>query len=337
VVRLFGCSRREALLSIAFAIVPAALTLAGHRHAWLAVFGAMLLPIAFASLALQLARVLCGARFRWSVAWAVLLAALAAGTAAGLAFYQQVMAAFALPGISDARVLFASFGVGALATGVPLWHAQGQATARQVAELRQAALVSELKALQAQIEPHFLYNTLANARFLARREPEKGAQMIEHLIGYLQGALPDMRADTSTVGREFQLAEHYLALMAIRFGDRLRYHVSQPPELASLPLPPLMLMTLVENAVKHGVEPQPGQVRVNLSVCVREDELLLTVEDDGPGPGQAGAGSGVGLANLRARLASIYDGAAHFDLSRAAGGMTTARLTLPLNRHPVPA
>jgi sensor histidine kinase YesM len=260
----------------------------------------------------------------------VLLVALAAGAAAGLDVYQHLMAMFALPGMADARVLAASFGVGALAMGVPLWHAQGQATTRQVAELRQAALMSELKTLQAQVEPHFLYNTLANARYLARREPEKGAQMLEHLIGYLHGALPDMRANMSTLGREFQLADHYLALMAIRFGERLRYRAECPPELAPLPMPPLLLMTLVENAVMHGVEPQPGLVSVTLAAAARgDDEIVVTVTDDGAGLEPSGSGGGVGLANLRARLASMYGDAAGFTLARGADGHTEARLRLP--------
>ncbi|MGZ5201656.1 MAG: sensor histidine kinase [Telluria sp.] len=332
VARLFGCGRREYLATVALVAAPAALAWVGERYGWLALFCAILLPIALASPVLLLARALLGSHFRWSAAWAVLLVALAAGAAAGLGVYQHLMAMFALPGMADARVLAASFGVGALAMGVPLWHAQGQATARQVAELRQAALVSELKTLQAQVEPHFLYNTLANARYLARRDPEKGAQMLEHLIGYLHGALPDMRADMSTLGREFQLADHYLALMAIRFGERLRYRAVCPPELAALPIPPLMLMTLVENAVKHGVEPQPGLVSVRLSASVRDDGLVVTVADDGAGPGRSAGGGGVGLANVRARLASMYGAAASFTLGRGVEGLTEARLVLPLNR-----
>jgi signal transduction histidine kinase len=332
VARLFGCSRREFVASLGLVAAPAALAWTTHRYGWLALFGAMLLPIAFASLALLLARALLRSYFRWCAAWAVLLAGLAAGAAAGLFVYQLAMTLFGLPGMAEARVLAASFGAGALAMGVPLWHAQGQATARQVAELRQAALVSELKALQAQIEPHFLYNTLANARYLARRDPDKGAQMLEHLIGYLHGALPDMRANMSTLGREFELADHFLALMAIRFGERLRYRAVCPPELAALPMPPLMLMTLVENAVKHGVEPQPGQVSVSLAASVKDNALLLIVADDGIGPVPSAGGSGVGLANLRARLASMYGDAATFSLARGVDGLTEARLFLPMNR-----
>jgi hypothetical protein len=336
--RLFGCSRREGLASLAFVVVPVSLAWGGQRYTWLGLFGAILLPIAFASLALLLARAALGQRFGWPAAWTVLLAALLPGSWFGLLACQRWMSVFGVHGMADAKVFAASFGVAALATGVPLWHAQGQARAQHVAGLRQAALVAEMKALQAQVEPHFLYNTLANTRYLARRDPDKAAQMLEHLIGYLHGAMPDMRATTSTLGREFQLADHYLALMGIRFGERLRYRVDCPPELADTPMPPLMLMTLVENAVKHGLEPQPGPVSITLSANMAGDALQLAVLDDGAGLIKikaAAPDAGVGLSNLRERLSAMYGHMASFTLSRGQDGLTEARLVLPLNRIPI--
>jgi hypothetical protein len=334
--RLFGCTLREGLASLAFVVVPVSLAWGGQRYTWLGLFGAILLPIAFASLALLLARAMLGPRFGWPAAWLVLLAALLAGAALGLEAYLHWMSMFGLLGMADAKVFAASLGVSALLMGVPLWHAQGQARAQHVAGLRQAALVAEMKALQAQVEPHFLYNTLANTRYLTRRDPDKAARMLEHLIGYLHGALPDMRATTSTLGREFQLADHYLALMAIRFGDRLRYRVDCPPALADAPMPPLMLMTLVENAVKHGLEPQPGPVEITLSATHAGAALQVAVRDDGAGLGKAAApDAGVGLSNLRERLAAMYGRKASFTLSRAPEGTTEARLMLPLERIPV--
>lgn len=334
--RLFACSLREAPASLALVALPMALAWAWHRHAWVGLFGAILLPIGLASFALPLAGRLLGRHLRWPAAWIVLLAALLAGASVGLAAYQHWMNAMLLRPMADARVFAASFGVAALAMGVPLWHAQGQARARHLAGLRQAALVAEMKALQAQVEPHFLYNTLANTRYLARRDPDKAAEMIEHLIGYLHGALPDMRAAASTLGREFELAGHYLALIAIRFGDRLHYRADCPRELADLPVPPLMLMTLVENAVKHGLEPKPGPVSITLDARRDGDSLRVAVRDDGAGLA-GGAADGVGLANLRERLSAMYGNAARFDLSRSAAGGTEACLVLPLNRIPVQA
>jgi LytS/YehU family sensor histidine kinase len=154
--------------------------------------------------------------------------------------------------------------------------------------------------------------------------------MLEHLIAYLHGALPDMRSQASTLGREFDLAGHYLALMAIRFGERLRYRLDCPSALAGLQLPPLLLMTLVENAVKHGVERKPGQVEVALEARRSGDALRVVVSDDGAGLGGAVLGSGVGLRNLRQRLAALYGGRAQFDLRRTPAGMTEAVLTLPV-------
>jgi signal transduction histidine kinase len=326
--RLFGCNLREGLASLAVVALPAAATWFQQRHAWLGLFGAILLPILFASLALLAAQALLGPYFGWPAAWLVLLAGLVAGAALGFAAYQHWMAALQLRPMADARLLASSFGVAALATGVPLWRAQGQARAQHLADLRQAALVAEMKALQAQVEPHFLYNTLANTRYLARRDPDKAAEMLEHLIAYLHGALPDMRASSSTLGRECELADHYLALMAIRFGDRLHYRVDCAPELAEVAMPPLMLMTLVENAVKHGLEPQPGPVSITLAASRQDGALHLTVADDGAGLAAAKQGEGVGLRNLRERLAA-YGPAARFTLSRSAAGVTEARLVLP--------
>jgi signal transduction histidine kinase len=334
--RLFGCSLREGLGSVAFVVAPVSLAWGAQRYTWLGLFCAILLPIALASLALLLAQRAFGRRFGWPAAWMVLLAALLAGAALGLEAYRFGMSLAGMRGMADAKVFAASIGTSALALGVPLWHAQGQARAQHLAGLRQAALVAEMKALQAQVEPHFLYNTLANTRYLTRRDPEKAARMLEHLIGYLHGALPDMRADSSTLGREFELADHYLALMAIRFGERLRYRVDCPHALADAPVPPLMLMTLVENAVKHGLEPQPGAVSITLAAHRIDDRLELTVRDDGAGLDQAASpGAGVGLSNLRQRLAAMYGHQAGFTLARAQDGLTEARLVLPLDRIPV--
>jgi signal transduction histidine kinase len=335
VQRLFGCTWREGLGSMTLVATPIVLAWFAQRPGWIGLFLALLLPILSGSLALLAARALLGPGFRWTVAWLVLLAALAVGAAFGLAGYQRWMSVVGLPPMADAKVVAASFGVAALAMGVPLWHAHSQARMRQLAALRHAALMAELKALQAQVEPHFLFNTLANTRYLARRDPDKAVQMLEHLIGYLHGALPDMRAATSTLGREVQLAEHYLALMAIRFGERLTCRVDCPPELAQSTMPPLMLMTLVENAIKHGVEPQPGAVSVCLSARRRAEALVVSVTDDGAGLAQAAAAEGVGLSNLRERLAAMYGAAGSFELLRTEAGLTEARLSLPLEPHPV--
>ncbi|MGB9109545.1 MAG: histidine kinase, partial [Telluria sp.] len=260
--RLYGCSMRQALCSLALLGAFAAGAAWLQRYSLVGLFAAVLGPMLLACAVLLLgARLFC-ARFGWAVAWSALLLAGAAGSLAMPAMYHAWMRWHGRPGLPDLQVLACAFGVSVLTLALPLWHAQVRARAQQLAGLRHAVLAAELKALQAQVEPHFLYNTLANTRYLARRDPERAAQMLEHLIAYLHSALPDMRSQASTLGREFDLAGHYLALMAIRFGERLQVRIDCPAALAAMPVPPLLLMTLVENAVKHGVERKPGPVCV---------------------------------------------------------------------------
>lgn len=293
-----------------------------RRFAWLGLFGAIMLPLLLASSLLPLARGGIGR-------WACLLTANAVGTAVALLLYHAWSAAMASGRLPDLQLLACAFGISTAILGLPLWHGQVRERAAQMAALRHAALAAELKALQAQVEPHFLYNTLANARYLARNDPERAAQMLEHLIAYLHSALPDLRAEASTVGRECELAGHYLALMQVRFGERLLYMVDCPAALASMPMPPLLLMTLVENAVQHGVEPQPGAVAVSVEVGQLGEGVQICVSDDGAGIGQVVLGSGVGLRNLRARLQALYGGRATFQLAARAGGGADAVLVLP--------
>ena len=127
-----------------------------------------------------------------------------------------------------------------------------------------AALQAKLSALQAQVEPHFLFNTLANLKYLMRTEPAAALTMLDHLTDYLHSALPDLRAVSSTVGRELDLAQAYLSIMQIRMGERLRFAIEASDAVRALPMPPAMLISLLENAVKHGLEgwPHPGTVRI---------------------------------------------------------------------------
>jgi hypothetical protein len=326
---LYGCGTRQGLCSLAVlcAFVAGAAWL--QRYSLIGLFAAILGPMLLACAAMLLGARLAAPRFGWTAAWSALVLACAAGALAMLVPYHAWMRAQGQLGLPDLQVLACAFGVSVLALGLPLWQAQVRAHAQQLAGLRHAVLAAELKALQAQVEPHFLYNTLANTRYLARHDPERAAQMLEHLIAYLHSALPDMRSQDSTLGREFDLAGHYLALMAIRFGERLRYRLDCPEVLAGMPVPPLLLMTLVENAVKHGVERKPGPVCVTLDVQRAGEAVTIVVGDDGAGLGDTVIGSGVGLRNLRQRIAALYGDAAGFDLRRTPAGVTEAVLTLP--------
>jgi signal transduction histidine kinase len=326
--RVAGCSGRQGAVSAALVAAVGLLAWQQQAHQWLGLYFILLAPLLAVGLAAQASRLL--PRLGWGVIWCVVLALIAGSSVLALPAYRAWASLHAFPGLRDNLVLACVTGFGLLALALPLWHAQSQVAALRVASLEQAALTAELKALQAQIEPHFLYNTLANTRYLVRHDAEKALRMLDHLIAYLRSALPDMRSSGSTLGREFELAEHYLALMAIRFGERLSYQLDCSDELKAATMPPLMLMSLVENAVQHGVEPMPGPVRISLWASAADGRLRVLVADDGAGIASNSLGSGVGLSNLRARLQAQYGTAAGFALRIEAGHATQAELTLPL-------
>lgn len=202
-------------------------------------------------------------------------------------------------------------------------------TARRAQELERAALHARLSALQAQVEPHFLFNTLANLKYLIRTDPERAQGMLDSLVGYLQSALHDMRAVSSTLGRELALARNYLSLMSVRMGPRLRFRIDAPDDLLAVPMPPAMLISLVENAVKHGLERATRPGTVTIAARTEGGALQLLVNDDGVGFTDQ-AGQGFGLSNIHERLALLYGGAASLTVSGAAEGGVEAVLTLPL-------
>jgi signal transduction histidine kinase len=188
-------------------------------------------------------------------------------------------------------------------------HAAVLEAARRERELERTSLQARLSALQAQVEPHFLFNTLANLKYLIRTDQQAAQDMLDHLVGYLQNALPDMRSVSSTLGREIDLVSDYLAVMRIRMGERLRFGVAVDEDLRSLRFPPAMLISLVENAVKHGLEraSRPGLITIGARCESKGDGELLSVSvaDDGVGLTEQ-AGQGTGLANIAERLMLLY-------------------------------
>jgi len=183
------------------------------------------------------------------------------------------------------------------------------------AALEQQTLQARLKTLEAQIEPHFLFNTLANVRRLYETDAAAGEAMLERLMRYLQVALPSMRGDRSPLAREAQLIESYLELQQVRMGRRLAFSVDIAPALHAIEVPPMMLLTLVENSIKHGLAPQREGGRVDVGARLQGGELTLEVSDTGRGFGGDTAGGGTGLANIRARLAAMFGHAAEFTLA----------------------
>ncbi len=193
--------------------------------------------------------------------------------------------------------------------------------------LARQSLQAELKLLQAQVEPHFLFNTLANLRYLVQVNSPDALLMLDHLIRYLRTALPEIRAEGSTFAREAELARAYLEIMRIRMGGALEFTIEVPPDLCAHTFPPLMLITLVENAVKHGITPE-GRGRIAIRVR-RDGELLkVEVEDDGRGLAEP-IGRGVGLANIRERLAALFGARARLALAGRDTAGTLATIEVP--------
>ena len=190
-------------------------------------------------------------------------------------------------------------------------------------------LQARLSALQAQIEPHFLFNTLANVRRLYETAPSRGREMLSCLIDYLRAALPSMRSTSSTLGRELDLARSFLTILQMRMGERLQFAIAAEASLLEAPMPPMVLPTLVENAIKHGLGPLPEGGRIDIRARRSGDDLEIEVRDTGVGF-TASKGSGVGLANTRSRLAGLYGARASLKLAAAAPRGVVATLRLPL-------
>ena len=197
---------------------------------------------------------------------------------------------------------------------------------RREAELR-------LSVLAAQVEPHFLFNTLAGVRSAIATDPQRASEMVDRLVDYLRATIPHLRSDggvQATLGAQLDIVRAYLGLMAARL-PRLQWQVRSPPELLAARCPPLMLISLAENAVKHGVERKIGPARIEVQAGRDEQgRLLVTVADDGPGFDASGSGGGIGLANIRERLAQLHPGEAELLLKARPEGGVLAGIAIPL-------
>ena len=197
--------------------------------------------------------------------------------------------------------------------------------------LSKQAIEAELKLMQAQVEPHFLFNTLASVQYLVETDPKQAGVLLGHLIGYLRAALPQLRARSSTLAREMTLAEAYLNILKMRIGPRLGFTIDLPAELRDHPFPPNLLISLVENAIKHGIEPSADGGSVDVAAAHAGDSVVVTVTDTGATATavNTSGGQGVGLANIRERLAALYGTRGRFTLEPASPRGTRATLSLP--------
>jgi len=194
--------------------------------------------------------------------------------------------------------------------------AQQERLARQLTDAR-------LKLLQAQVEPHFLFNTLASVQQLADARAPEAAALVSQLITFLRSGLSGLREESSTLQREFRMVDAYLAIMKTRMDSRLVYRLELPADLASQPVPPAMLISLVENAIKHGLEPYPPGGEIVITASAPSGQLRVVVADNGRGmearvavnsmKADSHEGGGLGLANIRERLAALYGASASLE------------------------
>lgn len=227
-------------------------------------------------------------------------------------------------------------------TNLETAEAISRAISRRVAERRRMEQVSvretvtekeltvaKLSLLHAQVEPHFLYNTLASAQLLTRSDPARADEMLGNLIMYLRHSLPRTEDVASTLGEELARARAYLDILKIRMGPSLNLSIDVPEPLLAVPFPPMMLQTLVENAIKHGLETKPGGGTVWILARTTEQGVAVTVADDGRGFSAEGGGTGIGLRNVRERLRLAYGSAASFAIVSNFPSGVAATITVP--------
>jgi signal transduction histidine kinase len=271
-----------------------------------------------------------------ALAAAVLLGAIAYGLAF---FYTQppnvLKAAAGRQGLFILAYSSRAFLYGGLATALLYLFVREREDARALhaarlekVSLDRQTIEARLTALQAQIEPHFLFNTLANIKLLYETESSLAKPLIHDLAAYLRTALPRMRDMRSSLARELELAQSYLRVLKVRMDERLKVVIDVPVDLREATLPPMMLLTLVENAIKHGLASLPQGGTITIRAERLGERLRVSVVDDGIGFPK-GFGAGVGLANTRARLAALYGDEGSLTLGANPRGGVIAEIELP--------
>ncbi|HEY6645048.1 sensor histidine kinase [Povalibacter sp.] len=214
--------------------------------------------------------------------------------------------------------------------------AREQALAFQLerSQLEHSALDARMRLLQAQVEPHFLFNTLANVQALVDSGSPHASRVLASLIAYLRAAVPRMHAPSSTLDHELQLVRAYLDVMQMRIPDRLQFSLRVDPTARDLSCPPMTLLTLVENAVRHGIDPSEEGGRIDIDVLLRADRCIIRVSDTGVGLQSNSDGLGTGLSTLRERLRLAYGGNAQLRLHAVEPHGVCAELDLPASENP---
>ena len=279
---------------------------------------------------------------RWMPAWtwpvvAVALAALPATLLIYLLTLKGDLAALAHParlwGIAFIAASGLALGLMA-AIGAGVRERLAQARSRELefelerSRLEKQAVDARLALLQAQVEPHFLFNTLANVQALVEAGSPRAAEVLNSLIAYLRAALPRLHDGPATLAQELGLVRAYLELMRMRMPDRLQFVIDADPSLLQRAFPPMALLTLVENAVRHGIDPLEQGGRIEVRACRQAGHWLLVVDDDGAGLDPRRA-PGTGLANLRERLSGFFGAGAALQLEERSPRGLSARIVVP--------
>lgn len=196
-------------------------------------------------------------------------------------------------------------------------------------QLERNALDARLRLLQAQVEPHFLFNTLANVQALVDAGSPHASRVLASLIAYLRAAVPRMHDPSTTLEQELHLVRAYLDVMQMRIPDRLQFSLRVDPAAKNLPCPPMTVLTLVENSVRHGIDPSEEGGRIDIDVLLRNDRCIIRVSDTGVGLQTSSDGLGTGLSTLRERLRLAYGGSAQLRLLAVEPHGVCAELDLP--------
>lgn len=280
--------------------------------------------------------------------WPLMLLILIVGTALGVSLGNAVANALTglnEPGLHDSKLstmlglMQFSLIPGLAFTGYfvirsRLAHAEMRAQTAQ-----RLAAENQLRLLESQLEPHMLFNTLANLRVLIGMDPPRAQAMLDQLIAFLRATLQASRSSAHPLSAEFARLQDYLALMQVRMGPRLQATLTLPPELATHNLPPLLLQPLVENAIKHGLEPHVDGGALEISAQRQGEQLVLQVRDTGAGLGNSPhSGTQFGLQQVRERLQAQYGEAAALHMANASDGRggTLATITLPFAEAAAP-
>ncbi|HEY9068147.1 MAG TPA: histidine kinase, partial [Burkholderiaceae bacterium] len=199
--------------------------------------------------------------------------------------------------------------------------------------LRRQVLEAKMAMMQAQVEPHFLFNTLASIDHLIEFDPKRASQMQRNLISLLRASMPSMRSTDSglrPLDLELAVVRPYLEILKVRMEERLTTEIDVPDGLLSAEFPPMMIQTLVENSIKHGLEPKPEGGSLSVKAEIVHGKLQVTVADTGVGFGNGGtSGTGVGLANIRERLKLLYGNKASMTIGENQPSGTVVTITVP--------